>query len=235
MNHTANVDALEIEKFSSVAHQWWDPKGPCAPLHAINPCRLMFSLQHAQLENKSVLDIGCGAGILSESLAKHGANVTGIDASAELIAAAREHAELSCLTINYSHETSDVLRLKSNTQFDIITCMELLEHVPDPMQLIEDCYALLKPGGKLFISTINRNAKAYAFAIIGAEYLLNILDRHTHDYQKFIRPSELADMCRRAHLQIQSFAGISYNVFTKRAMLCQNIDVNYLVYATKEI
>jgi len=235
VNHTANVDVLEVEKFSSVAHQWWDPKGPCAPLHTINPCRLKFSLQHAQLENKSVLDIGCGAGIFSESLANHGANVTGIDASAELITAAREHAELSCLTINYQHKTSGELRLKPEQQFDIITCMELLEHVPDPMLLIEDCYALLKPGGQLFISTINRNPKAYAMAIIGAEYLLNILAKQTHDYQKFIRPSELAEMCRKTRLQLQDLAGISYNVFTKSAVLCQNIDVNYLVYVTKEI
>jgi len=235
VNHAAKVDILEIEKFSALAAQWWDPAGPCAPLHAINPCRLSFSLQHASLENKSILDIGCGAGILSESMASLGAKVSGIDASAELIAAAKQHAELQDLTIEYRQITSGDLRLEQGSQFDIITCMELLEHVPDPASLIQDCYALLKPGGQLFISTINRHPKAYAFAIIGAEYLLNILPKQTHDYQKFIRPSELAAMCRATQLKIQDLAGMDYNPLTKNVSLTTNVDVNYLVYATKEI
>jgi len=234
VNHTANIDTIEVEKFSSIAQQWWDPSGPCAPLHALNPCRLQFIKQTCVLKGMSILDIGCGAGILTESLAVEGAQVTGIDASPEVIEAAQQHAVENNLSIDYRHMSSEDLRV-SEQRFDIITCMELLEHVPDPIKLIEDCYALLKPGGKLFLSTLNRNIKAYALAIIGAEYLLKILPARTHDYAKFIRPSELAATLRSAQFNVQELAGISYNPLTKSATLCPNVDVNYLVQATKEI
>lgn len=235
MNHTCNVDTQEISKFSALASDWWQLDGPCAPLHALNPARLKFILQHSNLQNKVVLDIGCGAGILTESLAQHGAVLTGIDASTEIIAAAEQHATMQQLSINYAVDTAESFAVKHAAQFDIITCMELIEHVPDPQQLIQDCYQLLKPGGQLFLSTLNRTPKSYAFAIIGAEYIMNVLPKHTHDYKKFIKPSELAELLRKAQFSLQDLSGINYNAFSKSATLCQDVNVNYLAYAIKEI
>lgn len=232
VNQTANIDQKEVDKFSDLAQDWWNPNGSSAPLHQINPCRLAFVQQHAELSNKLILDVGCGAGILTESLAKHGAVATGIDASPDVISVAQQHAKDANLTIEY---TNTIIENFSHTQlFDVITCMELLEHIPEPSKLILDCANLLKPGGKLFISTINRTLKAYSLAIVGAEYLLKILPKQTHDYQKFIRPHELAEMCRAAKLNINTFTGINYNPLTKSANLSDDITINYLAYITKE-
>lgn len=235
MNYTANIDSIEVNKFSSLANRWWELDGPCAPLHVLNPCRLQFVQQHVRLEQQSVLDIGCGAGILSESLARHGAIVTGIDASTEVIAAAKQHAASMNLEINYLSTTAEDFLANSTSRFDIITCMELLEHVPSPEQLIKDCSQLLKPGGYIFLSTLNRTFKAYGLAIIGAEYLLNILPKQTHDYKKFIRPSELANMCNNAEIRLNDLSGINYNPITKHASLCTNVDVNYIACAIKDL
>ena len=235
MNYNVNIDRHEVQKFSDLAAKWWDPAGPCATLHALNPCRLSFIQQYSKLSGLRVLDIGCGAGILTESLAGQGAITTGIDVSEELIAAAKEHAAAQQLNVDYQVVSSEVFSQSNQLSFDVITCMELLEHVPDPSQLIRDCSVLLKPGGHLFLSTINRNPKAYALAIIGAEYLLNILPKRTHNYAKFIRPSEIADMCRAKNLQVCNISGMSYNPFTKSAELCHTVDVNYLLHAQKEI
>jgi 2-polyprenyl-6-hydroxyphenyl methylase/3-demethylubiquinone-9 3-methyltransferase len=234
-NASANIDYQEVEKFDVLASQWWDPKGPCEPLHVLNPCRLQYLKKFADLENKTILDVGCGAGILSESLASNKAKVTGLDASNDLIQAAREHATQNKLEINYQALTIENYILNYEQQYDIITCMELLEHVPDPAKLIQDCARLLKPGGQLFVSTLNRNLKAYALAIIGAEYLLNILEKQTHDYKMFIRPAELAAMLRASKMQLQDLAGIDYQPFTKNATLSADVSVNYICYAVKEV
>jgi 2-polyprenyl-6-hydroxyphenyl methylase/3-demethylubiquinone-9 3-methyltransferase len=235
VNYTANIDNMEVEKFSSIASKWWEPNGPCAPLHILNPCRLQFIQQHTQLQNKTVLDVGCGAGILTESLARNGSQVTGIDASTEIIEAAQEHAQQEKLNIAYYAMGIEEFMQQHEQQYDVVTCMELLEHVPDPAKLIQDCCALIKPGGQLFLSTINRNLKAYALAIIGAEYLLNILPVQTHNYKKFIRPAELADVLRTTALQLQDIVGINYQPFTKNASICKDVSVNYLAVALKVV
>ncbi len=235
MNHTSNIDTAEVAKFSSMASKWWDLAGPMETLHVINPCRMQFIQHYAQLANKSVLDVGCGAGILTEALASAKANVTGIDASAELITAAQEHAQIKQLDIKYCATTIEDFKLSTESSFDVITCMELLEHVPDPKQLIKFCSDLLKPGGKLFISTLNRNLKAYAVAVVGAEYLLKILPKQTHDYQKFIRPAELALMLRENDLELQQLRGMRYQPITKSASLVADVSVNYLMYATRVV
>lgn len=235
VNYSPNIDTAEIEKFSAMANQWWEPNGPCAPLHILNPTRLQYVQQHVQLENKNVLDVGCGAGILSESLALQGAKVVGIDAGADVISAAKAHSALKSIHIDYFVTSIEEYAQNQTELFDVITCMELIEHVPDPTQLINACAQLLKPGGKLFISTLNRTPKAYAFAIIGAEYLLKMLPKHTHDYKKFIRPSELAIMLRNANLQLTDLKGIKFQPFTKTAQLDDDISVNYVAYAIKEI
>lgn len=232
MNHSDNIDKSEVAKFDAMAANWWDPHGPCAPLHILNPTRLCFIQRHTKLENKNILDIGCGGGILSESLAKHGANVTALDASAEAINLAKEHAVSQNLTINYQHATIE--SFQTDTQFDIITCMELIEHVPDPAKLIADCARLLAPGGAMFISTLNRTLKAYALAIIGAEYVLNILPKHTHDYKKFIKPAELEQMLRAQKLSLVKLQGLKFDPFNKTASLYDSVDVNYLAYTVKE-
>jgi 2-polyprenyl-6-hydroxyphenyl methylase/3-demethylubiquinone-9 3-methyltransferase len=234
VNSTANLDHKEVEKFSAISTQWWDLDGPCAPLHILNPARLKFIQQHAKLENKTVLDVGCGAGILSESLAQHGAAVVGIDASNELIVAARAHAEQSKLNINYAAITLEDYLAIEDRKFDVITCMELIEHVPDPIKLINDCAYALKPGGKLFISTLNRTAKAYAFAIFAAELVLKVLPKNTHDYKKFIQPAEMAEMLRNANMRLTNLQGVKYQHFTKSAKLHDDLSVNYMACAIKE-
>lgn len=235
MNYSANIDTAEIAKFSAMAGQWWDLTGPCAPLHILNPCRLQFIQQYAQLANKTVLDVGCGAGILTESLAKNSAHVIGIDAGVDVIAAAQEHAAIKNVSVTYHATTIEDFLISHNEQFDIITCMELIEHVPNPSRLIADCAKLLKPGGQLFISTLNRTLKAYTFAIIGAEYVLNMLPKHTHDYKKFIRPAELAEMLKTVNMQLTDLKGIKFQPFTKTALLQDDLSVNYLAHAKKEI
>lgn len=235
MNYTANINTSEITKFSSIANTWWDLNGPSAPLHAINPARLQFIQHFSQLESKRVLDVGCGAGILTESLAKLGAHAVGLDASEELIAVAQQHALNNNLVIDYQTSTIEDFAHDQQQEFDIITCMELLEHVPDPARLIHDCARLLKPGGQLFLSTLNRTPKAYGLAIIGAEYLLNILPKQTHDYTKFIRPDELDAALRAAKLKLTELSGISYKPFNKSAHLSKDISINYIALAAKEI
>jgi len=234
VNHPANLDLHEVNKFGSLAARWWEPSGLFAPLHIINPCRLQYIQQHTQLTNKKILDVGCGAGILSESLAKLGTNVTGIDASHEVILAAQQHAANHNLSINYHATTIEDFDKINSQEYDIITCMELLEHVPDPTQMLQDCNALLKPNGKLFLSTLNRTLKSYALAIIGAEYIFNILPKQTHDYKKFIQPSELATALQTANFELQDLTGMSYNPLLKTAALCATVDINYLAYATKK-
>lgn len=230
-----NIDIKEVEKFSSYAQQWWDPKGPFAPLHALNPPRLQFIQQHTELKNKQVLDVGCGAGILTESLYAQQAQVTGIDASAKVLEVAMERAHVNSLTINYVNASAEsFLQQNPKQKFDIITCMELIEHVPDPAQLMQTCAQLLKPNGKLFLSTINRTTKAYLLAIIGAEYVLRLLPKNTHEYKKFIKPAELQQFMSDAGLRLTALSGMNYQPFTKRAELCTDSSINYLAYAVRE-
>ncbi len=234
MNHSANIDNSEVAKFDAMAEQWWDPAGPCAPLHILNPSRLSYIQRHTKLDNKYVLDAGCGAGILTESLAKQGAHVTGIDASREVIKAAQEHCITSNLNISYQAITIEDFIAINTDKFDIITCMELLEHVPDPSSFVANCAKLLKPGGQLFISTLNRTPTAYAGAIVGAEYLLKLLPKNTHDYKKFIRPAELEAMLRAANMQLLDLTGLKFDPFTKSAKLHSSVSINYLAFARKE-
>lgn len=232
-----NIDSSELKKFSNMAADWWDPLGECRPLHELNPVRLQFINDRCPLAQKKVLDIGCGGGILSESMAKRKAKVVGIDALDTVIEVAKQHASdngLNCEVLHYEHSTAEAYAEHHRGEFDVITCMELLEHVPDPLSLIKACQQLLKPNGHLFLSTVNRTPKSYAFAILGAEYLLKLLPKGTHDYEKFIRPSELASLLRQSDLQLKELQGIHYNPFKHTAHLNTNVDVNYLAYATKE-
>lgn len=232
-----NVDHAEIAKFEAIANRWWDAESEFKPLHQINPLRLNFIDQIASLNGKKVLDVGCGGGILSESMAHRGANVTGIDMGETPINVARLHSLESNVTIEYWQMSAESLAEKIDQnpqqQFDVITCLEMLEHVPDPGSVINACASMLKPGGHLFLSTINRNPKAYLFAIVGAEYLLKLLPRGTHDYAKFIRPSELAAWVRDAHLDVHQMIGLVYNPITQTYKLADDIDVNYMMHATK--
>ncbi len=228
MTEANNVDQNELDKFSKLAHHWWDLSGPCAPLHAINPIRLNFVKQQLTLNNKSVIDVGCGGGIFSESLANAGAHVTGIDRNADLITVAKLHLHETALKIKY-HCTDVAAFAKRHThQFDVVTCMELLEHVPEPAEIIKNCQQLVKPNGLIFFSTINRNFTAYVKAVIGAEYILKMLPIGTHDYHKFIKPSELSAWCRDIGLSLQSLQGFSYNPLSKNYFMCEDISVNYL-------
>lgn len=223
----------ELAKFARLAAQWWDPAGDMRPLHDINPLRCDYIEQRAPLAGKRVLDVGCGAGILSEALARRGAQVTGLDLSPELIDVAREHAQDAGLSIDYQCvSTRDMARAQAGG-FDIVVCYEMLEHVDDPAYVVDDCAVLARPGGQLFFSTINRSVKAWALAIGGAEYVLGLLPRGTHEYAKLIRPSELARWCRHAHLNVAAVDGMRYNPLTRRATLERRPDVNYFLHATK--
>lgn len=223
-----NVDALEIRKFESLASRWWDPNSEFKPLHDINPLRVNYISQHINLAEKRVLDIGCGGGILAEALAHHGATVTAIDKAEASLSVAKLHLLESQLDISYLDSTAEEFAEAQPAQFDVVTCLEMLEHVPDPSSVVAACQRLVKPGGLVFFSTINRNPKSYLFAIIGAEYLLNLLPRGTHDYAKLIKPSELATWSRQAHLTLRDQIGMGYNPLTKKYFLQNSLDVNYL-------
>ncbi|MES9968669.1 MAG: bifunctional 2-polyprenyl-6-hydroxyphenol methylase/3-demethylubiquinol 3-O-methyltransferase UbiG [Candidatus Thiodiazotropha sp.] len=229
-----NVDHAEVSKFEELASRWWDPDSEFKPLHEINPLRLEYIQRLAPLEGKQVLDVGCGGGILSESMAANGAQVTGIDMGEAPLQVARLHLLESDLEINYERIPVERLAQEQPEQFDVVTCMEMLEHVPDPASVVNACARLAKPGGKLFFSTINRNPKSYLFAIVGAEYLLRLLPKGTHDYAKFIRPSELQSWMREAGLTTLGMTGMSYNPLTQIYKLTRDVDVNYLVAATRE-
>ncbi|WON74651.1 bifunctional 2-polyprenyl-6-hydroxyphenol methylase/3-demethylubiquinol 3-O-methyltransferase UbiG [Nitrosospira sp. Is2] len=228
-NNSANVDLLELDKFSQLAHRWWDPNSEFKPLHEINPLRLEYIDRLAGLEGKTVLDVGCGGGILSESMAGLGAHVTGIDLGDKALKVAKLHLLESGRQVNYRKISVEALAKEQPHHYDIVTCMEMLEHVPSPQSIVRACAKLVKPGGWVFFSTINRNPKSYLYAIIGAEYVLNLLPRGTHDYAKFIKPSELARMARSADLGVHEIIGMTYNPITKVYALEPDSDVNYIM------
>ena len=225
----SNADPVEIEKFSQLAHKWWDPNSEFKPLHEINPLRLNYIDRQAGLAGKTVLDVGCGGGILSESMAGMGASVTGIDLSDKALQVARLHLLESGKQVEYRKIAVEDIAEELPASFDIVTCLEMLEHVPDPGSVIAACAKLVKPGGHVFFSTLNRNPKSYLFAIIGAEYILNMLPRGTHDYAKFLKPSELAQSCRNANLTVTDLTGMSYNPLSKVYSLGHDTSVNYMV------
>ncbi|MES2151090.1 MAG: bifunctional 2-polyprenyl-6-hydroxyphenol methylase/3-demethylubiquinol 3-O-methyltransferase UbiG [Pseudomonadota bacterium] len=230
-----NADPLEIQKFSELAHRWWDPTSEFRPLHEINPLRLEWINARAALAGKKVIDIGCGGGILTEAMARKGAQVTGIDLSEKALKVADLHSLESGAQVRYQLIAAEDMAAQEAGQYDIVTCMEMLEHVPDPAAIVKAAAALVKPGGKLFFSTLNRNPKSYLFAIIGAEYLLRMLPKGTHDYAKFITPSELSQYAREAGLQVDGLKGMSYNPLTKIYALNQDTDVNYLVACSRPL
>jgi len=230
-NH--NVDELEIKKFEALAARWWDPDSEFKPLHDINPLRMNYISQHVNLAGKKVLDIGCGGGILTEALAYHGAKVTAIDLAEASLKVARLHLLESKLEIDYQNISAEELVDSNPGNFDVICCMEMLEHVPTPASIVAACQQLLKPNGLAFFSTINRNFKAYTFAIVGGEYLLNLIPKGTHDYHKFIKPSELASWSRAANLQLLDQTGLGYNPLNKKYSLGKSIDVNYIALYKK--
>ena len=230
----SNADPIEIEKFSQLAHKWWDPQSEFKPLHEINPLRLNYIDRHARISGKTVLDVGCGGGILSESMAGLDAVVTGIDLSAKALQVAKLHLLESGKQVSYRKVAVEELAAEAPGSFDVVTCMEMLEHVPDPYSVIAACAKLVKPGGWVFLSTLNRNPKSYLFAVVGAEYVLNMLPRGTHDYAKFLKPSELAQACRNAGLDIADITGMSYNPLSKIYSLGKDTSVNYMVACRRE-
>lgn len=230
----ANVDHAEIAKFEALASRWWDKNSEFKPLHDINPLRANFIDERSPVAEKTLIDVGCGGGILAESLAQRGAQVTGIDMGEAPLSVARLHALESGVELRYEQTTAEEKAAQMPGAFDVVICMEMLEHVPDPASVVQACAQLAKPGGDVYFSTINRNPKSYAFAIVGAEYLLKLLPKGTHDYSKFIRPSELARWLRAAGLELQSMAGMTYNPLTKTYKLDpHDVSVNYLVHAKK--
>ena len=231
---TVNVDPAEIAKFSELAHRWWDPSSEFRPLHEINPLRLDYIDRQAKLAGKAVLDVGCGGGILAEAMAERGARVTGIDMSERALKVAQLHLLESGGSVDYRLVSAEALALEQPADFDVVTCMELLEHVPDPQSTVSACARLARPGAVVVFSTIARNPKAYLYAILGAEYVLRLLPRGTHDYAKFIRPSELAAMCRRAGLQVAEIIGMTYNPITRRYALGADTGVNYIMLCRSE-
>lgn len=233
MSETVNADPAELAKFSELAHRWWDPESEFRPLHQINPLRLDWIDGQCSLAGKRVLDVGCGGGILADSMARKGADVTGIDLAAKALRVAQLHAlEAQTTNIQYREVSVEALAVEQPASFDVVTCMEMLEHVPDPASVVKACSELVKPGGWVFFSTIHRNTKAFVLAIVGAEYVLNMLPRGTHEYAKMIRPSELAASCRSAGLQVENTRGLEYNPLTRRYWLSSDTSVNYL-FATR--
>ena len=234
--HHTNVDPAELAKFSDLAHRWWDPESEFRPLHQINPLRLDWINSIASLQGKQVLDVGCGGGILTDAMARAGANALGIDLATKSLKVAQLHAlEVQTPRVQYREVSVEALAAERPASFDVVTCMEMLEHVPDPASIVRACAQLVKPGGHVFFSTLNRNAKSFLFAIVGAEYVLNMLPRGTHEYAKFIRPSELARDCREAGLDWQHTRGMEYNPLTRRYWLSNDTSVNYLVATQKAL
>lgn len=227
---SANCDSAEIRKFEALASRWWDPNSEFKPLHEINPLRMGFITGKTSLAGKAVVDIGCGGGILSEAMARQGAEVTAIDLADASLAVARLHQLESGLQIRYEKIAAEDLAAREPGRFDVVTCLEMLEHVPDPLAIVNACARLVKPGGHVFFSTINRNPKAYVFAILGAEYILQLLPRGTHDFAKFIKPSELAGWARASGLDAGELTGMTYNLLTRRYSLGRDVDVNYLAH-----
>jgi len=230
----SNVDHAEIAKFEALAHRWWDRESEFKPLHDINPLRVNWIDERVGLAGKKVIDIGCGGGILSEAMAQRGAEVIGIDMGEAPLSVARLHQLESGVPVEYRQITAEAMAAEMPGQFDVVTCLEMLEHVPDPASVIRACHTLVRPGGQVFFSTINRNPKAWLFAIVGAEYLMRLLPRGTHDFAKFIRPSELGTWSRDAGLQVRDIIGLTYNPLSKRYRLAPDVDVNYMVQTLRE-
>ncbi|MFZ5698635.1 MAG: bifunctional 2-polyprenyl-6-hydroxyphenol methylase/3-demethylubiquinol 3-O-methyltransferase UbiG [Pseudomonadota bacterium] len=230
---TRNVDRTEVAKFEALASRWWDPHSEFKPLHDINPLRLNWIDGKVKLAGKRSIDIGCGGGILSESMARRGAVVTGVDMGEAPLAVARLHLLESGVAVEYLYGTAEEMALQRGGQYDVVTCMEMLEHVPDPGAVVAACAQLVKPGGNVFFSTINRNPKAWLFAIVGAEHVLRLLPRGTHEYAKFIRPSELAGWCRDAGLDVRDMTGMHYNPLTGSYWLGRDVSVNYLMHTVR--
>jgi len=230
---SSNADQSELDKFSALAHRWWDPQSEFKPLHEINPLRLAWIERIAPLKGKTAIDVGCGGGILAEAMARAGARVKGIDLSDKALQVAKFHLLESRLTVDYELCAAETLAAREPGRYERVTCMEMLEHVPDPASTVRACAEMAAPGGQVFFSTINRNAKAYVLAVVGAEYILKLLPKGTHDYAKFIRPSELSRYCRDAGLKVRQIIGMSYNPFTQTYSLGRDTDVNYLVHAVK--
>ena len=228
-----NADPLELQKFSDLAHRWWDPTSEFRPLHEINPLRLEWINARAPLAGKTVLDIGCGGGILTESMARKGATVSGIDLSEKALKVADLHSLESGVQVRYEMISAEELATREPGRYDIVTCMEMLEHVPDPASVVRACATLVKPGGQVFFSTLNRNPKSYLFAVIGAEYLLRLLPRGTHDYAKFITPAELSQFIRNAGMTVEGLKGMGYNPLTQMYSLNQDTSVNYLIACSR--
>ncbi|MEC5163602.1 2-polyprenyl-6-hydroxyphenyl methylase / 3-demethylubiquinone-9 3-methyltransferase [Janthinobacterium sp. CG_23.3] len=228
-----NADPIEIQKFSELAHRWWDPTSEFRPLHEINPLRLEWINARAPLAGRRVIDIGCGGGILAESMAKKGAQVTGIDLSEKALKVADLHSLESGAQVRYQLIAAEAMAEQEAGQYDVVTCMEMLEHVPDPAAIVRACATLVKPGGQVFFSTLNRNPKAYLFAILGAEYLLRMLPKGTHDYDKFITPAELSQYARSAQLDVNAMKGLGYNPLSKIYSLNDDTSVNYLVACSR--
>lgn len=234
MHTNDNFDPAELAKFSDLAHRWWDPQSEFRPLHEINPLRLAWIETLVPINGKRVLDVGCGGGILADAMARKGASVLGIDLSTKALKVAQLHAlEAQTEGVHYQEISAEALAAEQPQGFDVVTCMEMLEHVPDPASIVKACAALVKPGGHVFFSTINRNAKAFLFAIVGAEYVLNLLPRGTHEYAKLIKPSELAGYCRATGLNLQETRGLQYNPLTRHYWLDANTSVNYMFATTK--
>ncbi|MCW8900252.1 MAG: bifunctional 2-polyprenyl-6-hydroxyphenol methylase/3-demethylubiquinol 3-O-methyltransferase UbiG [Gammaproteobacteria bacterium] len=231
--HTLNFDPQEIAKFEELASRWWDPDSEFKPLHEINPLRLEYIDRRSALKGKKVVDVGCGGGILAESMALKGANVLGIDMGKAPLSVAQLHKLETGAELEYQQITAEELAEQEAGQYDVVTCMEMLEHVPDPSSVIASCCKLVKPGGHVFFSTINRNPKSYLFAIVGAEYILQMLPKGTHDYSKFIKPSELESWARAADLHLRELTGMSYNLLSKKYSLGHDVDVNYLMHMQK--
>ncbi len=233
--HNPNVDKAEVNKFDSMAARWWDAEGEFKPLHDLNPTRLKFIQTHADIVGKQVLDIGCGGGILSESMAQAGAKVTGIDMAQRALSVAKLHAMEAGVELTYENTSAEDHAQTHANAYDVVTCLELIEHVPDPASLIRAANHMVKPGGRIFISTINRNPKAYAIAVLGAEYIMRLLPKGTHNYDKFIKPSELARWARNTGLELIEQAGMHYNPLFRSASLTKSVDVNYLMCFEKPL
>lgn len=230
-----NADPFELQKFSELAHRWWDPTSEFRPLHDINPLRIEWINARIPLAGKTVVDIGCGGGILTEAMVKKGAQVTGIDLSEKALKVADLHSLESGVQVRYEMISAEELAIREPERYDIVTCMEMLEHVPDPAAIVRACAILVKPGGHVFFSTLNRNPKSYLFAVIGAEYLLRMLPKGTHDYTKFLTPAELSQFIRNAGMQVDRLKGMTYNPLTQIYSLTQNTDVNYLIACSRPV